>query len=355
MRNQLVKLVAFGLLLSACSGGDTESSSTTSLATTSTGPSTTILTTSTTEPQPALSLLNGLPVEDEDLLDRRLLAVKIDNHPLARPQSGIDDADMVIELMVEGITRFLTFWHESDVDYLGPNRSGRPTDGALLAAFNEPTFTLSGGQAWVQNLITSYDVNLIKELSAGTFRISGRRAPHNLYVNTFELRETADEREYPDNPPEGPIWEFGPLGAGAQAVTEVDINFSGNHVVWVWDEATGTWLRNVGGSPSNWRDQDGTEGQIGVPVMIALYVEQYTVSPPSGTSGSALPSSRTIGSGTAYVFANGKVVEGQWAREEATDWFTLTDANGRTMNVPPGKSWVSLVPSHTGLAITNSS
>lgn len=354
MRNRLVKLVAFGLILTACSGGDTDATSTTSPVTTSSGPSTTVLSTTTSEPEQALSLLNGLPVEDEELLDRRLLAVKIDNHPLARPQSGIDDADMVIELMVEGITRFLTFWHESDVDFLGPNRSGRPTDGALLAAFNEPTFTLSGGQAWVQNLIRSYDINLIKELSAGTFRISGRRAPHNLYVNTFELRETADEREYPDNPPDGPIWEFGPLGPGGTDLTEVDIDFSGNHVVWQWDPTTDLWLRNVSGGPSNWRDEDGTEGQIGVPVMIALYVEQYTVAPPSGTSGSSLPSSRTIGSGTAYVFADGKVVEGQWARESETDWFTLTDSNGRTMNVPPGKSWVSLVPNHTGLAIINS-
>jgi hypothetical protein len=54
------------------------------------------------------------------------------------------------------------------------------------------------------------------------------------------------------------------------------------------------------------------------------------------------------------VFADGKVVEGQWEREEASEWFTLTDVNGRTLTVPPGKSWVSLVPDHTGLEITYS-
>jgi hypothetical protein len=354
MRNLLVKLVALGLIFAACSGEDTEATSTTTSPTSSSVPSTTLLPTTTTTKEKPTSLLNGLPVKDEKLLDRRLLAVKIDNHPFARPQSGIDDADMVIELLVEGITRFLTFWHESDADYLGPNRSGRPTDGALLAAFNEPTFTISGGQAWVQRLILSYEINLIKELSAGTFRISGRSSPHNLYVNTFELRETADEREYPDNPPEEPIWSFGPLGSAARDVTEVDIDFSGNHVVWTWDEVSRTWLRHVNGNPSNWRDEDGTEGQIGVPVMVALFVEQYTVSPSGGQSGSSLPSSRTVGSGEAYVFANGKVIEGQWERETETDWFTLTDANGATIQVPPGKSWVSLVPDHTGMVISYS-
>lgn len=354
MHNLLVKLVALGLILAACSGEDTEATSTTASTTSSSAPSTTIQpTTTTTEAKPT-SFLTGLPVRDEELLDRRLLAVKVDNHPLARPQSGIDDADMVIELLVEGITRFLTFWHESDVDYLGPNRSGRPTDGALLAAFNQPTFTISGAQGWVQHLIRSHDINLIKELSAGTFRISSRGSPHNLYVNTFELRETADEREYPDDPPDGPIWSFGPLGNGAQGVTEVDIDFSGNHVVWTWDQISRTWLRNVNGNPSNWRDEDGTEGQIAVPVMVVLYVEQYTVSPSSGQSGSSVPSSRTVGSGSAYVFANGEGVEGQWERETESDWFTLTDANGATMRVPPGKSWISLVPDHTGMVITYS-
>src|SRR5690606_41896954 len=62
------------------------------------------------------------------------------------PQSGVEQADAVIEVMVEGITRFLTLWLESDSEYLGPMRSGRPTDGSLLAYFNQPVFARSGAQ-----------------------------------------------------------------------------------------------------------------------------------------------------------------------------------------------------------------
>lgn len=348
MRTAIVRLVALTLLLAACSPSEEAVESTTTSDPTTTS-STSTTTSTTTAPTTTIddretSLVNGLPVGDPALLDRRLLAVKIDNHPRANPQSGIDQADMVIEVMVEGITRFLTFWHESDTDYLGPNRSGRPTDAALLAAFPEPTFTISGAQGWVQNMITGSGINLIKELSEGTFRISGRAAPHNLYVNTFVLRETADTRGYADNPPEGPIWEFGPMPETATPASSVDIDFSGNTVIWDWDESEGLWLRTAFGREANYADEDGTENRIGVPVLIALYTEQYSVN--------GLPSSRTTGQGQAFVFADGKYTQGTWERESEEEWFTLRTESGSVMAVPPGRSWVSLVPANRGLTIT---
>jgi Protein of unknown function (DUF3048) N-terminal domain/Protein of unknown function (DUF3048) C-terminal domain len=354
MRTTLARLVAVGLLISACSVAEVADTTTTSqpATTTSSTSTTSTLAPTTTADSGETSLINGLPVDDPTLLDRRVLAVKIDNHPRANPQSGINHADMVMEVLVEGITRFISVWHESDVDYLGPMRSGRPTDAYLMPAFNNPTFAISGGQGWVQNLITGFGTSLIKELSEGTFRVSGRSAPHNLYVDTFELRATADSRDYPDDPPEGPLWEFGPLPAGAETASEVDLDFAGNAVNWTWDDAEGLWLRTAYGQESTYRDEDGTEGRIGVPVMVALYVEPYTARPGGGQSGAGLPSSRTTGSGPAFVFADGQVVEGTWERETETEWFTLTDANGETIPVPPGKIWVSLVPSTGGLTVT---
>lgn len=359
MRTTIAGLVALTLLLAACSPAEetAESTTTTDDITTSTSSTSTSTssssTTSSTVDSRETSLLNGLPVEDAALLDRRVLAVKIDNHPKATPQSGINQADMVIELNVEGITRFITLWHESDVDYLGPNRSGRPTDASLLASFDEPTFVISGAQAWVQNLIRSKDINLIKEGSTGTFRISGRSAPHNLYVDTFVLRETADSRDYADNPPEGPLWSFGPMPAGSQSATRVDIEFGGtNRVLWDWDEALGLWLRTAYNEESMYRDEDGDEERIGVPVLVALYAEPYTASPSGGQSGTNLPASQVTGQGKAFVFADGMVAEGIWERPDESEWFTLRTESGEVMTVPAGKSWVSIVPSNRGLSIT---
>jgi len=354
MRTTTAGLVALGLILTACSvaAETADSTSTTEPSTTSSTSSTTMPTTTTTtvEDLPT-SLMNGLPVADPALLDRRLMAVKIDNHPKANPQSGIEEADMVIELKVEGITRFLTFWHESDSVYLGPNRSGRPTDAAILAAFDEPTLVISGAQGWVQSLIRSKDINLIKELSTGTFRIPERSAPHNLYVDTNTLRETADDRGYSDAPPTGPLWEFGPLSEYADPARSVTIDFGSSEVTWTWNRFAKTWMRTAYGSRGTYLDPEGEEQWVNTPVLIALYTESYTARPPTGVSGQSLPSSEVVGSGKAYVFADGRVTEGTWERESEEDWFTLVDANDEMMLVPPGKSWVSLVPSHSGLTI----
>ncbi|MGF1618849.1 MAG: DUF3048 domain-containing protein [Acidimicrobiia bacterium] len=349
MRKPLVLLIALGLFLSACSGSEAEETTTTSSTTTTTEATTTTTSPTTTLDDRQTSPLNGLPVDDPETLQRRVLGVKIDNHPNARPQSGLNDAEIVIEILVEGVTRFLTLWQQSDSDYLGPMRSGRPTDGALMAAFNEPTFAISGAQSWVQSMIRGMGVYLTGEVRPATFRVGWRSAPHNLYVNTTWLREYADGRGHPDNPLEDPIWEFGELPAGGPDLESVQFSFSGNSVVWVWDADQEVWLRTVGGSESNYRNEDASTGQLAFPVLIALNVEQYTVPNPGG--GKGLPSSRTIGSGAAYVLANGRAIEGTWERETETDWFTITDVSGDVIPIPPGKVWISLIPGSAGVTL----
>jgi hypothetical protein len=341
MRSTFSKFVVCMLILAACSPAEAIDSTTTSTSTSTTLATTTTSLGTTTTEAATESPINGLPVADPALLNRRLLAVKIDNHPNARPHSGINTADAVFEIRVEGITRFLTLWMQSDAEFLGPMRSGRPTDSTLLTALNKPTFAISGAQGWVQEMIRSKDINLLTETTPAAFRVSFRRAPHNLYTTTAGLRADADARSYEDLPPTGPIWEFGPMPADAADAAEVHIDFRGTDVDWTWDAATGTWLRTTDGQDSNWRDEDGTEGRIGFPVLIGLESEQY--------SNNGLPSSHTTGTGQAWVFADGKVVEGTWEREEETEWYTLTDADGNTIAVPPGQVWISLVPDTGGL------
>ncbi len=348
MRTRLAWFVASALILAACSGSveDAGTSTTAEPTTTTTEATTTTSAVTTTEGGPA-SPINGLPVDDPALLDRRLLAVKMDNHSNARPQSGVQEADVVFEIVVEGITRFLTLWQQSDTEYFGPMRSGRPTDPHILTALNEPTFAISGAQTWVQALIRSMDVHLIGEVRPATFRVSNRNAPHNLYANTILLREDADRLGYPDEPPTGAIWVFGDLPSTAEPASSITIDFAGNIVDWDWDEASGTWLRTADGQESNWVTEDGEEGRIGFPVLVALYTEQYRHSPPG--RGKALPSSLTTGSGEAFVFADGRVVKGTWERATEKDWFTLTDSSGKVIPVPVGKAWISLVPVNDGL------
>jgi hypothetical protein len=340
-----VAILGAGTAAFMLAGEEPTTTTTTSAAstTTSTAAATTTSEATTTTVPGAVSQINGLPVEDPAVLDRRLLAVKIDNHPNARPQTGIQDADVVWEYMAEGVTRFMAFWQQSESEYLGPMRSARPTDQTLLAYFNEPTLAISGGQSWVREMIANVGVHIIGEVEPATFRSSARPAPHNLYANTELLREYADEQGYPDEPIDGPMWEFGPMRDDAEEAAKVSFDFLGNPVEWTWDEASGTWLRSIAGDESNTVTPEGEESQIGFPVLIAMYVVQDFVGD--------LPTSRTTGQGLAYIFADGKVVQGTWQRDDIDQWFTFADNDGEQILVPPGQAWISLVPDTTGIAI----
>lgn len=343
MRSRL-SVVALVLAITACSGGAGDTTTTTSTTTTTTTiPTTTTEAPTTTVDDRPRSPINGLPVDDEELLDRRVLAVKVDNHWNARPQSGILEAEAVFEIRVEGgLTRFMAVFHSTDSEALGPIRSGRPSDAALVRPL-EATLAISGGQPWVRNGISALGVPYLSDTRPGMFRISERSAPHNLYGNTIELRQVADERDIPDTPPPTALWEFGELPEDAGEATDITFTFSDTTTTeWIWDGTS--YARNIDDAESTWLNPDGEEEQITADVLIAIVGEQYTASPPAGAGGSSVPATSTIGSGPFYVFSDGKVIEGTWARESPEEPFVLTTEDGDPLLVPPGFAWISVVP-----------
>lgn len=367
MRTRLL-LVALALVATACAGGeadDTTSSTTTVPSTTSTTESTTTSSgpTTTVDDRPR-SPVNGLPVDDADLLDRRALAVKIDNHWNARPQTGILEADAVFEILVEGgLTRFMTVFHSSDTEMLGPIRSGRPSDAALIRPF-EAVLAISGGQPWIRSGITNLGTDYLSDTRPGMFRVSGRAAPHNLYGSTVELREMADQRELPDDPPPTSLWEFGELPEGGDEATEVSFTFSDTTTtVWTWDGET--YQRSIDGGESTWippAQEETAEGEENAAVeqeritsnlLLAIVGEQYTASPPAGAGGSSVPATSTVGTGPFYIFTDGQMYAGTWEREDPADPFILTTEDEEELLVPPGRPWISVVPDRGEVAWDN--
>ena len=338
MRSTSLLLVA-AVALAACSGADAAQETTTTIVapTTTEAPSTTTtaVETTTTTDQSAdgpTSPINGVVVEDDTLLDRRALVVKIDNHPNARPQSGLSEADAVIELMVEGVTRLVGVFHAGDAEAVGPIRSMRPTDGQLATLFDGP-LVASGGQDWVVSSIRNTGTSIIGEVGRPqTFRSSSRFAPHNLYGDTFAIRDLADSRGYDDEPP-APLWDFGDMPADADEASEIQLPFASGVVVrWTWDGEK--YTKTTNGATHNWILPDGESEQMWAETLVVLEMATYTQSPPPG--GGPAKAVESVGSGDAYVFAAGRVVEGTWQREGLGDTFTLTTGE-ETMVVPPGK------------------
>ena len=353
----LTAVLAFALLTTACGGGEA-ATTTTTVAPTTTSTTTTVAedttttsssTTTTTTTIPAydgpIAPLTGLPIDDQALADRRALAFKIDNHPDARPQSGVNEADAVIEILVEGgFTRFVTLYQTVDNDYVGPIRSGRPTDPTVIKPMNA-VMVLSGGQDWIISRIASYGVRMIGEVS-GTFRINTKPAPHNLYGDTDGLRATADARGYSDEFGTA-IYEIAPWDEMPTEVAEVINMRWANNTVYTWIYEDGRYYRNVGETdpfPHMVLDRDGNQVQISAEVLVVIEGTRYTATPSAGVKGNSVPAIETIGSGPMHIFYQGVGVTGTWERSNVADPFTFKTASGEPITVPPGEPWVSIFP-----------
>lgn len=343
-------VVAFAMLAAACtSGGSTTTippeapvtTLTTSPPTTTT--STTLApttTTTTTDPTVEVSAsITGLP-GDESLIDRRVIAVKIDNHPKARPQSGLDIAEIVYEILVEGQTRFIALYQQTDLDYVGPNRSGRPTDGDVLKWF-DPVFQISGAQPWVRSIFRSEGIRVVYDNGVATYRISSRSAPQNLYMSTIALREYADSLDWADDNP-GNLFTFGEPTEGVSGANTVTISYLDNSPA-VWEFDGERYLRSNGSTPHEWVTKDGESGQVAFETILALTGRRYVARDPSG-QGSSVPATDTVGAGDAYVFTGGSVVTGTWSRDSTSDPFVLMTPDGEEIVLPPSRIWISIVP-----------
>ena len=326
-------------------------------------PTTTTSSTTTTIPEPDLppSPLTGLGVEDPELLNRRTMAVKVDNHWDARPQAGIGEAEAVFELLVEsGITRFMALFHTVDSSAVGPVRSVRPTDPHLLRHFNATLLT-SGGQNWILRMFPRNGVGVIGEIGLGGYRDDSRSAPHDYIVNTAEFRAVADQRLYPNTAPP-PLFEFGDLPSDAilGAVSRVQMEWAADNVIsWRWNGTQ--WERHLEDGPHYWIPSGGEEGTAAVgsdeeassaqevrkiitaDTLVVLFSRLFYTQPPEG-GGYALPTMETTGGGRALLFSQGQVVEGRWEREGTTQPFALSLEDGSPITVPPGRPWLSLFP-----------
>ena len=283
------------------------------------------------------SPLNGTSVSEASLT-RRILGVKIDNHLEARPQSGIEKADLIIEIWVEGLTRYLALFQESDVDSLGPIRSMRPTDFSMQNAWST-TFINSGGQHWIQDIGNKSTVRWFEE-PEGTFRINGRYPPHNLYGETLALRALDTRGDYAK--PIDPFWNFGEMPDDADEANQITLTypyeFSSS---WYWNPVTKRYDKSTAGEPHYYLDAEENGQRVSAETLLIFEMDVYTTCYDCAT-GSAVPVTSTTGTGPAWVFSDGHVVSGTWSRETDTEWFTLLKEDGTELIVPPGKMWLTL-------------
>ncbi len=138
------------------------------------------------------------PVVLEPALPGALLTI-VENHSDARPQSGLDQADIVYEMVSEGsITRFLAVFYWKSPEKIGPVRSVRPAFTNIAKAYNSPLAHAGGSTAGLASVRTLGIENLdeIYNASRAFWRSSDRRMPHNLYTSAQRILDEAERKDY---------------------------------------------------------------------------------------------------------------------------------------------------------------
>ncbi|MFN3707577.1 DUF3048 domain-containing protein [Microcella sp.] len=304
--------------------------------------------TSTYEAPPpyALAPLTGEVIEP-GALDRPVLSAKIDNAPLARPQVGLDRADIVhVELVEGGSIRYAASWHSDLPDEVGPVRSVRPMDpdivsplgGILAYSGAQPRFIDAMRNTPVRNII--FDLGNDSDL---LYRGLPRPAPHNVIARAAQLVD-----RYASDAP--PVQQFAFADrlenatavrdgspASALALRYGQIGQSG----WQWSADQGAWLRSQGGNPDN--AASGTRLSATNVVVLRVRVETIQNIPTTFLAGE---------SGTGFVATGGRTVPVTWSKASMTDPIRIVDEHGVAVRLAPGNTWVELVPRSGDATIT---
>jgi hypothetical protein len=341
-RRSFLAGLAAAPILAACGGDDEEAATTTTRRPTTTT-TTTEATTTTPPPPPVAPLLGQVWTGDPGILARPALVVKIDNaNSGARPQFGLNQADIVFEERVEGsVTRLATVFHSTDADPVGPVRSFRTTDLEIVANLNRPLFAWSGANADFAAQARSgpltdvgYDV-----ASGAYYRERTRRAPHNLLTTTAGLYAAAAGVGPPPQ-----LLTYRPDGtppANGRPVADVHISYGGGGgdapVNYRVDPASGTWFRFQRDTPH----VDANGIQIN-PANVIIQFVRYVDTGATDSSGGRVPKAELIGFGPVWVLTGGQMIEGTWSRPDGASLTSYVDTTGAPIGLTPGRTWFAL-------------
>lgn len=330
----LAVTVVFATVIAACGGGGSDQAKP-KATTTSAAPTTTTV-------KVPVAPLTGLDDPSGQSLTRPALSVKVENTPDARPQAGIDQADVLYEEVVEGgITRFVAMFNSTVPQVVGPVRSVRAEDPDIVWPVGG-IFAYSGGAQVNVDAINAAPVHAVDEDAAGAAMVRNepsqpqRDAPHNLYGIGPALFALGG-----DPKPPGPLFTYVAKDAPpvtGQGVLSFHVGFDpGYDPTWTWNATSGTWDRSIGGTPQTVTGP----GHIS-PANVVVQFTTYT------GEGEA----QTVGEGDVWVFTDGTLRQGRWTRPDKGQPAKYVDAGGNPIPLRPGRTWVEVLPVGSAVDVT---
>jgi len=304
----------------------------------------------TTPPEPEIGAivwpLTGDPAADvAEIANRPALAVKVENTSAARPQAGLEDADIVWETVVEfSVPRFIAVFHKNSPEKIGPIRSVRPMDAAIIAPMGG-ILAASGGQAGILRLVRDAETQLLTHDAGmpGFYRSSARSAPHNVFSSAEDLWNQGSKSRTSPPPVQfvaAPDAATATAAATGADTASISLRMGQGRPVWQWDAGSATWLRSEGSVPAV---SEAGERLAAVNVVV-LSVEPYN-SGFRAQGRTPVPNLRLEGAeGKALVAQGGKTIEATWTKGDLADPIKLVDADGEPVLLAPGNTWVEMMP-----------
>lgn len=309
------------------------------------------------EPKTEESPLNGLLFTQKEmniLKSRRPVAVMINNHSEARPQSGLSSADIVIEANAEGgITRYLAIFWSQAPQKVGSIRSLRQYYLEWLSEYDP--ILIHDGCASTDNPLTdacgnlyTYGTKDIATLGAWRYNDGVRVSPHNEYSSITNAWLYAEKVNWDSFPSIGE-WKFKKdanlADRGEKTVVETvfhaRLNNSGLYdATWTYDKTSNNYFREIGGDIDI--DQE-TDTQVTAKNIVIQQVNMKL----SGDNDSRVIIT-TIGEGEAVILQDGKIINGTWKKASRTDRTKYYDSQGNQIQFNRGRIWIAAIPESTG-------
>jgi hypothetical protein len=288
-----------------------------------------------------MAALNGEMVSPP-IAQSRPIAVMVENHPDARPQSGLSQADLVYEAVAEGgITRFMAVYQTKAPANIGPIRSAR-TYFATLADELGAVYAHVGGNSDVLANIRAGDYKNISNADQFFYsdyfhRIASRHMPHNVYTPLAALGKLVADKHW-NNQASFEPWQFKDDSATSTPIKNISIDFSTPSfaVGWRYNSSANSYLRDIAGTP----DKDANDSsRITAKNVIVQLVSGHPIQ--TDTIGSIWID--LIGMGKAKIFLDGAEINSIW-KKEAGDRTRYFDLSGQEIKLNRGTTWVELVP-----------
>lgn len=286
--------------------------------------------------------LDGQPARAE-YLQRRTLAVMIENSPRSRPQSGLLDACVVYEAITEGgITRFLAIYLHGSPSVIGPVRSARPHFIDILREYRSGF--VHCGQSFEALQILTQDpsiYNIDQMLYPKPFwRDRSRQAPHNLYTSSARVHRLLQTYhcDMPESPLPGFVNPNSPMSG--QPATTIDLRFPGAvqyRLRLVYDKNVGGYLRYMDGKLH-------VDRETRKAVVVSNVVIQRVYAQPYEKSTKGTMDVEMVGSGFGMFFSRGQQLPLQWIKMNAHAMTSFRDMRDRPLPFQAGQTWIEIVP-----------